>query len=119
KADWMVRKAATDGLYLSGSRRAGPVLLELAKSGYITIDGQKGSNLRANAALALSRVAGKQYYEPFKALADKEKEVQGFFEEALGRLEVAKECDTDLGCYGKKLGDPSVPKAEKAAMAIG
>jgi len=119
KADWMVRKAATDGLYLSGNRRAAPVLLELAKSGYITIDGQKGSNLRANAALALSRVGSKQYYEPFKALADKEKEVQGFFEEALGRLEVANECDTDLACYGKKLGDASVPKAEKAALAIG
>ena len=37
---------------------------------------------------------------------------------ALDRMQVANECDRDLGCYGKKLSDPSWTRAEKAAFAI-
>ena len=33
-------------------------------------------------------------------------------------MQVAKECDRDLACYGKKLNDPSWTRAEKAAFAI-
>jgi hypothetical protein len=33
-------------------------------------------------------------------------------------MQVAKECDQDLACYGKALNDPSWTRAEKAAFAI-
>ncbi|MBC8132225.1 MAG: HEAT repeat domain-containing protein, partial [Deltaproteobacteria bacterium] len=58
KADFLERNAAADGLYLAGDSRAIPTLFELAKSGYVTIDGQKGSNLRASAAIDFGRIAG-------------------------------------------------------------
>jgi len=119
KADFLERNAAADGLYLAGDSRAIPTLFELAKSGYVTIDGQKGSNLRASAAIDFGRIAGADQYEAFKALAARETEAVGKFAEALDRLAVAKECVNDLACYGKKLSDPSWTRAEKAAFAIG
>jgi HEAT repeat protein len=120
KAPPPVRAAAADALYLSGDRRAVPTLLEVAKSGYVTApDGSKASDLRANAAIDLARIAGKEHFEQFKSLVDKETQVQGIFGEALDRMTVAKACGDDVACYGKALGDPSWPRAEKAAFAIG
>ena len=120
KAEATDRQAAEDGIYLSGDKRAVPILLETAKSGYVTVGGVKASDLRANAAIDLARIAGKETYDAFKALVDKEKEVQGIFGEALDRMQVAKECDKDLDCYGKVLEkDESWTRAEKAAFAIG
>lgn len=119
KADAPTRQAAEDGIYLSGDRRAIPILMETAKSGYVKVDGQKASDLRANAAIDLARIAGPEQYEEFKALADKEKEVQGVFGEALDRMQVAKECGDKIECYGKHLSDPSWTRAEKAAFWIG
>jgi HEAT repeat protein len=119
KADYLERNAAADGLYLAGDSRSAPTLLELAKNGYVTIDGQKGSNLRASAAIDFSRIAGADQYEAFKALADKETQAVGVFGEALDRMAVAKECGKDVACYGKKLSDPSWTRSEKAAFAIG
>jgi HEAT repeat protein len=115
-----LRASAADGLYLSGDKRAVPTLMEIAKSGYITTpDGRKASDLRANAAIDLARIAGKEHFEAFKALAEKESEAEGVFGEALDRLQVAKECGSDIACYGKTLNDPSWTRAEKAAFAIG
>ena len=119
KADPAARASAADALYLSGDRRAVPTLFEIAKSGYVVTGGQKASDLRASAAIALSRIAGKESFEAFKALADKETEAQGVFGMALDRMLVANECDRDVQCYGKKLLDPSWTRAEKAAFAIG
>jgi HEAT repeat protein len=120
KASAPLRASSADGLYLSGDRRAVPTLMEIAKSGYVKLpDGRKASDLRANAAIDLARIAGRESFESFKSLADKESEAQGPFGEALDRLSVAKECGGDLACYGKKLNDPSWPRAEKAAFAIG
>jgi HEAT repeat protein len=119
KADPGERASAVDALYLSGDRRAVPTLLEVAKSGYVTVDGQKASDLRASAAIALSRIAGKETFETFKALVDKEEEAQGQFGLAFDRMLVANECGEDVACYGKKLTDPSWTRAEKAAFAIG
>jgi HEAT repeat protein len=119
KADAPTRSAAEDGIYLSGDKRAIPILMETAKSGYVVVDGVKASDLRANAAIDLSRIAGPEYYDQFKALAAKEKEVQGKFGEALDRMQVAKECGDDIKCYGKALNDPSWTRAEKAAFYIG
>ena len=119
KADPAARASAADALYLSGDRRAVPTLFEIAKSGYVVTGGQKASDLRASAAIELSRIAGKETFDAFKALADKETEAQGVFGMALDRMLVAKECDRDVDCYGKKLLDPSWTRAEKAAFAIG
>ena len=119
KADPGERASAADALYLSGDRRAVPALLEVAKSGYVTVDGQKASDLRASAAIALSRIAGKETFATFKALVDQEEAAQGQFGLALDRMLVADECADDVTCYGKKLGDPSWTRAEKAAFAIG
>ena len=119
KADAPTRSAAEDGIYLSGDKRAVPILMETAKSGYVVVGGMKASDLRANAAIDLSRIAGPEHYDEFKALADKEKEVQGKFGEALDRMQVAKECGNKIECYGKTLNDPSWTRAEKAAFFIG
>lgn len=119
KVDAPTRSAAEDGIYLSGDKRAVPILMETAKSGYVVVQGQKASDLRANAAIDLARIAGPEHYEEFKALADKEKEVQGHFGEALDRMQVAKECGDKIDCYGKHLSDPSWTRAEKAAFWIG
>jgi HEAT repeat protein len=118
KVDPAERASAADALYLSGDRRAVPILLETAKSGYVKSGGEMASDLRASAAIALARIAGKETYEAFKDLADKETAAQGVFGMALDRMQVAKECDQDLACYGKTLGDPSWTRAEKAAFAI-
>lgn len=119
KTEPNVRSSASNGLYMSGDRRAVPTLLDVAKSGYIVTGGQKASDLRAVAAIDLSRIAGPEHFDAFKALVDKETEVQGIFGEALDRMVVARECKDDLACYGKKLGDPAWTRAEKAAFALG
>src|SRR5262245_42325462 len=118
KVDPAERASAADALYLSGDRRAVPTLLEIAKSGYVVSGGQKASDLRASSAIALARIAGKETYDPFKSLAEKETAAQGVFGSALDRMQVANECDRDLACYGKKLKDPSWERSEKAAFAI-
>jgi HEAT repeat protein len=119
KTDPAERASAADSLYLSGDRRAVPTLMEIAKSGYVKAPGGgKASDLRASAAIALGRIAGKESYEAFKALTEKETEVQGVFGMALDRMQVANECDQDIACYGKKLNDPQWTRAEKAAFAI-
>jgi len=118
KTDPAERASAADALYLSGDRRAVPTLMELAKSGYVMSGGQKASDLRASSAIALARIAGKETYEPFKALAEKETAAQGVFGSALARMQVANECNQDVNCYGKKLNDPAWERAEKAAFAI-
>jgi HEAT repeat protein len=115
-----LRASAADAIYLSGDRRAVPVLLDIAKSGYVTgPDGRKASDLRANAAIDLARIAGVEHFDAFKALVDKETEAQGVFGEALDRMQVAKECGNETGCYAKSLEDPSWTRAEKAAFALG
>jgi HEAT repeat protein len=118
KADPAERASAADALYLSGDRRAVPTLLETARSGYVMTGGQKASDLRASAAIALARIAGPESFDAFKAIADKEQDAAGVFGMALDRMLVAKECGNDLNCYGKILLDPSWTRAEKAAFAI-
>src|SRR5262252_9124569 len=90
----------------------------IAKNGYVTTNGQQASDLRASSAIALARIAGKETYESFAALFDKETAARGVFELALARMNVAKECDRDVACYGKKLNDSQPERAEKAAFAI-
>jgi HEAT repeat protein len=119
KADPRLRVSATDALYMAGDKRALPTLLDLAKTGYVTVDGQKISELRANAAVDFARLAGADAFDQIKALADKEQEAAGLFGEALDRMQVAKDCGDKTACYGKTLSDPAWPRAEKAAFALG
>jgi HEAT repeat protein len=122
KAKATDRQAAEDGIYLSGDKRAVPILLDTAKNGYVVVDGYKASDLRANAAIDLARIAGKETYDAFAALVEQETDsgAKGIFDEALLRMEVAKECDKDIKCYEKILTtDELWPRAEKAAFAIG
>ena len=44
KADPPTRQAAEDGIYLSGDRRAIPILMETARSGYVVVGGEKASD---------------------------------------------------------------------------
>jgi HEAT repeat protein len=119
KADPAERASAADALYLSGDRRAVPVLMDVAKNGNVkNSDGETAADLRASAAIALARIAGKESYDAFKTLVDNETAAQGVFGMALDRMQVAKECGDDLACYGKTLNDPSWTRAEKAAFAI-
>ncbi len=119
KADPRLRISATDALYMTGDPRALPTLLDLAETGYVTVEGQKISELRANAAVDFARLAGADGFDAIKALADKEQEAAGLFGEALDRMLVAKECGDKIDCYGKKLSDPAWARAEKAAFALG
>ena len=80
--------------------------------------GEQASDLRASAAIALSRIAGPETYDAFKSLVDKETAAAGVFGMALDRMQVAKDCGEDINCYGKTLKDPSWTRAEKAAFAI-
>jgi HEAT repeat protein len=119
KAEPTIRISSADALYLTGDPRAAAVLLDLAKNGYMTIGGQKASNLRATAAVDFSRIAlGQENYDALKAIAAKETDAQSAFEMAMERMEVAVACQKDLACYGKKLLDPSWVKAEKAAFTL-
>src|SRR5579862_3787001 len=119
KADPAERASAADALYLSGDRRAVPVLMDVARNGNVkNSEGETAADLRASAAIALARIAGKESYDAFKALVDNETAAQGVFGMALDRMQVAKECGDNLACYGKTLNDPSWTRAEKAAFAI-
>jgi len=120
KASPPLRASAASGLAKTGDKRAVPVLMDIAKNGYVKApDGSKASDLRASAAVDLSRIAGREHFDAFKALADKETAAQGVFGEALDRMQVARECGSNVVCYGAKLNDPSWTRAEKAAFAIG
>jgi len=66
-----------DGIYLSGDKRAVPILLDTAKNGYVVVGGVKASDLRANAAIDLSRIAGKETYDAFKALPPRRRTRRG------------------------------------------
>src|SRR4029453_11000826 len=98
KADPAERASAADALYLSGDRRAVPTLVELEKSGSGRAGKQKGSARRPSSAIALARIAGKETYEPFKTLAEKETEVEGVVCSALTRTQVAHEGSQGLAC---------------------
>jgi HEAT repeat protein len=119
KADPAERASAADALYLSGDRRAVPTLMDVAKNGNVkNSEGETAADLRASAAIACARIAGKESYDAFKTLVDNETAAQGVFGMALDRMQVAKECGDDLACYGKTLNDPSWTRAEKAAFAL-
>jgi HEAT repeat protein len=119
KVDPAERASAADALYLSGDRRAVATLMDVAKNGNVkNSGGETAADLRASAAIACARIAGKESYDAFKSMVDNEKAAQGVFGMALDRMQVAKECGDDLACYGKTLNDPSWTRAEKAAFAI-
>ena len=103
-----LRASAADALYMSGDKRAVPALLEMAKSGYVTVGGQKASDLRANAAIDFARLAGAEHFAAFKALADKEKRSRACSARRSTGCRWPRTARADLACYGKTLADPSL-----------
>jgi hypothetical protein len=94
--------------------------METAKSGYVVVGWREGLRPPCQRGYrSVTHCRSREAYDEFKALADKEKEVQGMFGEALDRMQVAKECGDKIDCYGKHLTDPSWTRAEKAAFFIG
>ena len=113
KADPAERASAADALYLSGDRRAVPTLLEIAKTGYVMTGGQKASDLRASAAIALARIAGKETYEPFKALDREGDRGAGRVRQALDRMQVANECDQRPRLLRQEAERPALGRAPR------
>jgi len=92
-------RAAEDGNLLSGDKLRGAHPARHGQNGYVVVGGFKALDLRANAAIDLSRIAGKEPYDAVQSPAAKEKDAQGIFGEALDRMQVAKDCDKDIDCY--------------------
>ena len=100
---------------MSGDRRAVPALMEIAEVGLRHgRAGSKASDLRANAAIDLARIAGPEHYAAFKALADKETEVAGRVRRGAGPAAGGQGVRaTTSRCYGKALGDPVAGRAPR------
>jgi HEAT repeat protein len=119
------RTAAAEALNALGDTAALPALLKLANENFINtktkeIDGEKGAMV-AGAATAFSRLAGAESAgTKFQKLpADlEESDAHVVFANATARLNLAKECGKDLGCYAKQFDTKDDIKAEKAAFML-
>jgi HEAT repeat protein len=125
KAPAKDRTAAAQALNAMNDISALPALLKVANEPFINtktkeIDGDKGAMV-AEAATAYSRLgtgenAGTKWQ---KLPADlEESDAHVVFANATARLQLAKECGKDLGCYGKVFDSKDDIKAEKAAFMI-
>jgi HEAT repeat protein len=118
KEDYADRISAAEALNLAGDPSALPALLAVAKTGDVTKDGEKFPDVRMAAAMAYSRIGGPAEAAAFAPLAATEKAAKDVFDECAQRLEVAKKCNKDLGCYAGALADPVLAKQEKAAFML-
>jgi HEAT repeat protein len=118
KADAQNRVTAAESLNLMGDPSALPALLTMAKSGFAMVNGEKFDDVRVASAMAYGRVGGAADYAGFAAATAAEKVAADVFKESLQRLEVAKECKDNVGCYAKALDDKVLVKEEKAAFML-
>ncbi|MEK6606142.1 MAG: HEAT repeat domain-containing protein [Myxococcota bacterium] len=118
--DWKMRVAAAEALNLHGGKDALPKLLQMAKSGFIMVDGEKYNELRWASAMAYSRAAGFEGYAGLEPIAKAATEEDGksIFDECLQRLEVSRECKEDAACYARALNDGVLVKQESAAFHL-
>ena len=119
-ADWKIRAKCAEMLNIVGSTRALPALLKMAKSGFFMLDGDRYNEIRWASALAFSKIATPEGYgqlEPIVKAASPE-DGRDIFDEALVRLELARECKEDLACYAKALEDKVLAKQEAAAFQL-
>jgi len=131
KTDAMTKLQIQKGLYLLGDASVVPVLLEQAGPKGMTKDlyGNPSPILRIFAFEAITYLGGKKDIEALeKVLADAKADVAkgtmdgGVTEEMEKKMAgaaVVKECDTDAGCYAKKLSDPDETVVNMAACHLG
>ena len=118
--DWKMRAKTAEMLNIVGSTKALPKLLQTAKSGYFMLEGDKYNEIRWAAALAFSKIGTPEGYaqlEPIVKAATPE-DGRDIFDEALVRLELARDCKEDIACYAKALNDPKLAKQEAAAFQL-
>jgi HEAT repeat protein len=124
KRDFKVRISAAEALNFLGDPSSLPALLTVAKTGDVTQNGEKYPDVRLASALAYARIGGPAEAAAFAAVAAGEKAAPEEFKQDLLRLNVGKECNKDVACYAKVLGDSSdapesLVKQEKAAFMLG
>ena len=123
KRDYLVRTSAAEALNLAQDTSALPALLNVAKTGDVTKDGQKYADVRLAAGMSYSRLGGPAEADAFApALAAEKAKAEGAkeqFAEYAQRLELAKKCNRDAACYIAGLEDPILAKQEKAAFMLG
>jgi len=123
KADYKIRMQVCNALTVLGTKKALPILLEGSQKWFI----EGGyTNLKDAAAMAYGRLVGAEVvegYPIFKKMHDDEKNLgnKKLFKEVLERMEVAKDCNDDAACYGKKVTNDKLTLAqrEKAGLMIG
>src|SRR5262249_37338806 len=125
KKDAKLRAAAAEALNAAGDPSPLPALLKIAGENFINsktkeIDGDHGA-LVAAAATAYSRLAwAEQSNVTWQKLPAEleESDAHVVFKNAQARLDVAKQCKKEVGCYAKLLNDKDSAKAEKAALML-
>jgi HEAT repeat protein len=118
--DWKIRAKAAEMLNIVGSTKALPKLLQTAKSGFFMMDGDKYNEIRWAAALAFSKIGTPEGYAQLEPIVKASTPEQGrdIFDEALLRLELARDCKEDVACYAKGLDDAKPAKQEAAAFQL-
>ncbi len=124
KRDYKVRISAAEALNFVGDPSSFGALLNVAKTGDVTKDGEKYPDVRLAAALAYARLGGAAEAAAFAPVAASEKAASEEFAQDKVRLDVAKQCGKDVGCYAKILADSSdepssLARQEKAAFMLG
>ncbi|MEL6545925.1 MAG: HEAT repeat domain-containing protein, partial [Myxococcota bacterium] len=104
-----IRLAATEALTTIGDSEAVPALLQAARSG--------GLDAKRAAVIAASQLGDGSRLDSFDALGTGELEPIVKAERA--RLEAAKECSSDIGCWQKKLTEENARVAARAAFQLG
>ena len=118
--DWKIRAKSAEMLNIVGSTKALPKLLQMAKTGFFTCDLGKCNEIRWASALAFSKIGTSEGYaqlEPIVKAASPE-DGRDIFDEALVRLELARECKEDAACYARALSDKVLAKQEAAAFQL-
>src|SRR5262249_26569788 len=117
--DYKVRISAAEALNLSGDPTALPALLQVAKTGDVTKDGEKYPDVRIAAAMTYSRIGGPAEAATFAPVMAAEKAAIEEFKEGGERLDLAKKCGKDATCYAQALeSDPKLTHQEKAAFML-
>jgi HEAT repeat protein len=124
KRDFKVRISAAEALNFLGDPSSFPALLQVAKTGDVTQNGEKYPDVRLAAALAYGRVGGPAEAAAFAPVLAAEKAAPEEFKQDMVRLEVGKKCNKDVQCYAQVLADTSdqgdnLARQEKAAFMLG
>jgi len=119
--DWKIRAKAAEMLNIVGSTKALPHLLKAAKSGYFTLDGVKYNEIRWAAALAFSKIGEPDGYKQLEPIVKAATPAAGrdIFDEALKRLELARDCKEDLACYVKVFDVDTAKLTDKEVLEKG